>query len=285
MKYLGQLFSLPVLLLASCAYAAQTIPVPRLSTAPVIDGDLSDWPADWHKIAVDMAMEDDDKNRTGALDTELQAVIVGDRLYIATRWPDASEDRLYKPWEWKRNRYKRSKDQEDMFAVRFDMGGDFNTCMITEVDYDVDVWLWSAARSDPHAYASDMWHRISITRIEDAAEYETDSGKIVYIKKGFDSGRPGYKNAKIKQRKKFQGEQLPSIDLSQEPKGSVADVSAKGVWKEGFWNLEMSRQLNTGNDDDVVLEAIDSIRAQIAVFNQAAAEHKSVSGELIFRFK
>ncbi|MEH6823396.1 MAG: ethylbenzene dehydrogenase-related protein [Motiliproteus sp.] len=284
MKYFGRLLSLAALLLTTSAYAAQTIPVPRLATAPIIDGDLSDWPADWHNVAVDVAMEDDKKNRTGALTTELQAVIVGDRLYIATRWPDASENRLYKPWKWRKNRYKRGKNQDDMFAIRFDMGGDFNTCMIAEVDYNVDVWLWSAARSDPNAYASDMWHKISISRIEDAAEYETDSGKIVYIKKGFDSGRSGYKNAKIKQRKKFQGDQLPSIDLSKALKGSVADVSAKGVWKEGVWSLEFSRQLNTGHSDDVVLEAIDSVRAQIAVFNQGFAEHKSVSAELIFRF-
>tara|TARA_R110001583_G_scaffold137_7_gene1416 strand:+ start:330 stop:470 length:141 start_codon:yes stop_codon:yes gene_type:complete len=25
--------------------------------------------------------------------------------------------------------------------------------MITEADYNVDVWLWSSARSDPNSYA------------------------------------------------------------------------------------------------------------------------------------
>jgi hypothetical protein len=273
------------LLVINTAFAELRIPVVSQSKAPTIDGDLSDWPAAWIKVGVDLAMEDDKKNRTGALEAELQAIIVDDRIYIASRWPDDSEDRVYKPWEWNKKAYKRGKDQEDMFAVRFDMGGDFNTCMITDVDYDVDVWLWSAARSDPNNYASDMWHKISTSKIEDAAEYEMDNGTVVYIKKGFDNGRSGYKNAKIKNRKQFQGDQLPSIDTSQGPKGSVADVSAKGVWKEGYWSLEFSRKLTTGNDDDVVLESIDSIRGQIAVFNQGFAEHKSVSEELIFSFK
>lgn len=281
----SQLLPLLALWLATSAHAELQIPVTTLSTAPSIDGELSDWPANWSRVAVDVAMKDDNKNRTGALETELQAVVVGDRIYIAARWPDDSEDRVYKPWEWKKNKYKRGKDQEDMFAIRFDMGGDFKTCMITETDYDVDVWLWSAARSDPNNYASDMWHKISVTKLEDAAEYEGESGKIVYIKKGFDAGRSGYKNAKIADRDKFQGDQLSSIDLSNGPKGSVADVSAKGIWKEGFWSLELSRQLNTGNNDDVALDAITSIRAQIAVFNQGFAEHKSVSEELVFGFK
>ena len=87
-----------------------------------------------------------------------------------------------------------------MFAVRFDMGGDFNSCMIAEADYDVDVWLWSAARTDPHRYANDMWHKITMNPIEDAAEYESENGTVIYIKKGADAGRPGYKNAKVKKR-------------------------------------------------------------------------------------
>ena len=285
MKPLGQLLAITALLAAASAHTAQTIPVTTLATTPSIDGDLSDWPQTWVKVAIDVAMDGDKKNRTGALESDLQVAVSGDRIYLAVRWPDDSEDRVYKPWKWNKKKYRRAKDLEDMFAIRFDMGGDFKTCMITEADYNVDVWLWSSARSDPNGYASDMWHKISINRIEDAAEYETDSGKIVYIKKKFDSGRSGYKNAKIKNRKKFAGDLLPSIDLSQEPKGSVADVSAKGIWKEGFWHLELSRKLDTGNSDDVVLKSIDSIRGQIAIFNQGSAEHKSVSDELIFSFK
>ncbi len=285
MKRFCPLIAVTFLLATNQVNAEQTIAVTPQSVAPVIDGDLSDWPADWSKVSIDVALDGDKKNRTGALDVELQSMVVGDRIFIAARWPDANEDRNYKPWVWAKKQYKRGKDREDMFAVRFDMGGDFNSCMIAEADYDVDVWLWSAARTDPHSYANDMWHKITMNPIEDAAEYETEGGTVIYIKKGADEGRPGYKNAKVKKRKEFQGDELPSIDLSKEPKGSVADVSAKGVWKDGFWQLELSRQLNTGHADDVVLAGVDSIKGQIAVFNQGFAEHKSVSKELVFSFQ
>ena len=260
------------------------IPVNPLDSAPTVDGDLSDWPATWVSVAIDVAKENDKKNRTGALDVEFQAAVSGDRIFLAARWPDAEENRIFKPWVWKKNKYKRGKQRDDMFAVRFDMAGDFHTCMIADADYDVDVWLWSAAKTDPNNYARDMWHKITNKMLDNAAEFKTDSGKTVYIKKSADDGIDGYKTAKIKKRKEFQGDELPSLDTSRPPKGSVADVSAKGVWKEGYWHLEMSRQLNTGNGDDVLLEGKTQIKGQIAVFNEGFAEHKSVSDSLIFKF-
>lgn len=272
------------LLIAFNVSAGQAISVTSPASAPTIDGDLSDWSGDWITVPIKVALEGDKKNRTGALDVEFQASVVGDRFFVAARWPDKKENRIYKPWVWAKKKYKRGKDREDMFAVRFDMGGDYNSCMISEADYDVDVWLWSAARTDPNNYASDMWHKITLNPIEDAAEYESDSGKVVYIKKGADEGRRGYKNKKVKKRKEFQGDELPSIDISKPPSGSVADVSAKGVWKEGFWHLELSRKLNTGHNDDVVLEGVKTIQGQIAVFNKGFAEHKSVSEPLDFTF-
>ena len=51
--------------------------------------------------------------------------------------------------------------------------------------------------------------------------------------------------------------------------GSVADVSAKGAWRNGAWHLEFSRALNTSNSDDVVFKSGLKLLGQIAVFGPA----------------
>ncbi len=270
-------------LAAPLAHAEQKIPVTALAAAPTIDGKADDWGDGWLTVPVKPAMEDDNKNFTGELDVQMQAGVAGDSLYLVARWPDDKAHTDYRPWEWKRNQYKRSRDRDDMFAVRFDMAGDFNTCMIEDVNYKVDVWLWSAGRSNEKGYATDMWHEISLDMIKDAAEYETPGGNTVYIRKESDAGTPAFENNKP-DRKTHQGDVLPGVVFEGEASGSLADVEARGEWSGGFWVLELRRKLDTGHDDDVVLQAGATKKGQIAVFNKGNAEHKSVSGELVFDF-
>ena len=256
--------------------------VSALSAAPSIDGDASDWGNEWVSVHVKPAKEDDNKNRTGELDVQIQAGVNGQEFYLIARWPDEQADIIYRPLIWKKNKYKPSKKRDDMFAVRFEMGGDFNSCMIADANYEVDTWLWSAARSNEKNYATDGHHLITLKMTENAAEYTTPSGKTVYIYKWSDEGKPGFKNAK--RSKKKTEDSLPGVTFLGEPEGSIADVSAKGVWKDGFWTLEFKRKLNTGYKDDVVLPEKGAIRGQVAVFNKGFAEHKSFSEFINFKF-
>jgi hypothetical protein len=270
-------------LAAPASLAGETVLVSALSAAPAVDGDLSDWGDNWHQVQVNPAMEGDDKNRTGTLAIEIQAGVAGDAVFFAARWPDAKADVEYKPWEWKRNKYQRGKDRDDMFALRFDMAGDFNSCMIADADYDVDVWLWSAGRSNPRDYATDMWHKITLSRLENAAEYKTPGGATVYIQKSSDAGLPGFENTRPN-RNQRQEDRLPGIAFTDGPSGSIGDVAAKGVWKDGHWQLELKRKLDTGHADDVVFKPGTTIKGQIGVFNEGYAEHKSVTDVLVFDF-
>lgn len=263
----------------------QPIAVAALAAAPVIDGDLADWGGEgWVRVGVQPAVEDDAKNRLGSIEVELRAGVFDGRFYLAARWPDARADTVYKPWEWSGNRYRRGKRQDDMFAVRFDLEGDYNSCMIADADYRVDVWHWSAGRSDPTGYADDNWHLITTRFLDNAAEYTGPGGKTVYIRKSRDQGTAGYATAKP-DRKNFQGDKLPGIEWPGPPDGSAADVAAKGAWVDGHWQVEMSRALVTGHDDDAELP-LGAIRVgAIAVFDRNDAEHKSVSGDLHFDFR
>ncbi|MBC8412597.1 MAG: hypothetical protein ISR96_13195 [Nitrospira sp.] len=259
----------------------QVIKVERASSSLVVDGDVSEWSGQWNTIALTPAMEGDRTNYTGDINVELIAAVYDHRIYVAAKWPDNKVDVIYKEWEWQRNKYKRGKKLDDMFALRFHMSGDYDYTMISEKTYEVDVWIWSAGRSNLAGYAEDTAQLITTEMLEDAAEYKGPTGKQVFIKKYRDAGNSIYKNTRP-DKKKNQGKSLPGIMLTGNESGSVADVKAKGVWKDGYWYLEMSRALDTGHKDDVVLKPGQSIIGAIAVYNRARAEHKSVSQTLQF---
>jgi len=260
------------------------VPVEALAAAPVVDGDLGDWSGDgWITVTVHPAVRDDADNRLGTIDVLLRAGVHQGRFYLAARWPDRRADAVYKPWEWRGDRYRRGKRLDDMFAARFDLAGDYHSCMIADATYQVDLWLWSAGRSNPVGYADDLMQAITTRFTENAAEYTGPGGKTVYIRKKRDAGTPAYTNTRP-DRRTFQGDKLPGVAWESPPTGSAADILAQGVWADGHWQLEMSRALVTGHEDDAELP-LGALRVgAVAVFDRNSGEHKSVSGDLHYDF-
>lgn len=281
--------------LSQTAAAAEPMPikVAALKDAPAVDGDLTEWgKTGWIKIpikpAVDaserqkMGLEGEDRNFTGKIEVQLKAGVAKGRLYVAIRWPDDAADVEHKGWDWSSSRYLESKRREDMFAIRFHLDGEYDRSMLSSKTYKVDMWLWSAARTNPAGLAEDLTHTFSLTPIESSAEYAVQGIGTVNIKKLRDSGTPAYKL--IRPPREKSADHLPGVELNASPSGSVADVSAKGIWKAGYWNLELSRALNTTHPDDVTFKPGDRTLGQIAVFNHSSDEHKSISEPLLFDF-
>jgi hypothetical protein len=271
----------------------QQVPVLALPVIVTVDGDLREWGKEnWIKIPIKPAMEKSDRakyglegesrNYTGSITVMLKAGVAQGRFFLAVRWPDDNPDTDYKGWEWSGSKYVEGKKRDDMFAVRFHLDGDYDRSMLSGKNYRADVWLWSAARSNPSGHAEDMIHIISGKPIENAAEYETVEFGTLYIKKNRDAGNPMYKATRPPKSK--EAERLPSFELVPDASGSIADVAAKGVWKAGYWNLEFGRKLETGNPDDTAFKAGKKLLGQIAVFNHSSDEHKSISEPLLFDF-
>ena len=265
------------------ADTVQTIDVGQLAFTPETDGVLSEWQAQKpYNVKITPAIKDDDENETGTLEVEFWIGVSNGIIHVAARWPDDNADTDFRPWEWRGGKYRRSKKRDDMFALRFAKSGEYNRSMIADANYEADVWVWSAGRSNLVGKASDQIHRITLKITENAAEYETESGKTVYIDRNTDAGSVGYDTKKVGKVKTES--RLPSIDISGDASGSAADVSARGIWADGFWSLEMQRALDTGHSDDVKLSAAQEILGQIAVFNKNGSQHKSVSELLLFKF-
>ncbi|MDH3221293.1 MAG: ethylbenzene dehydrogenase-related protein [Gammaproteobacteria bacterium] len=261
----------------------QQLDVDQLGFSPQIDGELSEWQVlPPNLIKITPAVDNDPKNRTGTIEVKLWLGMRDGMIYVAAQWPDDAPDDNYRPWEWRGQKYQRSKIRDDMFALRFALAGEFNRSMVADANYQVDVWVWSAGRSNRIGNASDYKHTISLKMIEDVAEYETESGKTVYIDRDRDEGYIGFSTLKPGKTRTTTSRQ--SIDFSREASGSVADVTARGAWNGDYWSLEMVRLLDTGHDDDVKLSAGQKILGQIAVFNKSGGQHKSVSEPLLFSF-
>jgi Ethylbenzene dehydrogenase len=271
----------------------QVVPVPALASAPKVDGDLSEWGTEgWIAIQVKPALERkdrpkygleevDDYNVTGSLVVQLKVGTAGGRFYLAVKYPDATEDKEHQGWEWRDTKYVLVRRFDDQFAVRFHLAGDYDRSMLSAKEYKADVWLWTAARTNPGGIAEDLIHSFTTRLTEDAAEYSLPGGKTVYMKKQRDAGVAPFRN--LPAPKEFKGDRLQSFELVK-ASGSVADVAAKGTWKSGWWSLEFSRAMNTGNSDDVAFKPGLKLLGQIAVFNRGQAEHKSVSEPLLFDF-
>ena len=293
MRFLARVLALATLVLPAWAEELKVIPVVPLVAAPVVDGSPDDWgTVAWIKIPINPAVDRNDRiklglapednNNTGAIVAQLRAGVYRGRLYLAARWPDDAANIEYKGWDWREDRYVESTRRDDMFAVRFHLDGEFDRSMLSGKTYRVDVWLWSAGRSNSLGLAEDMQHSISTRMIEDAAEYATREHGVIYIKKQRDAGTALYQP--VRAPKEMGAPHLSGIKLNTAASGSIADVKAKGTWKAGFWNLEFSRQLDTGNPDDVSFRPGQKTVGQIAVFNRSSDEHKSVSEPLLFDF-
>lgn len=293
LKHISAILMLAPALVLAQAQAPQTIAVSSLPGAPKVDGDLGEWGASgWTKVQVKPALEREERakygldpagerNTTGNVEVEIKAGVAAGRLFVAVRYPDDAADTVHKEWAWRGAKYQRENQLEDMFAVRFQMSGDFDRSMLATKEYKVDVWLWSAARTNPTGVAEDMTHFVTTKMQESAAEYQIKGGPVVYIVKRRDEGKAPYEVSPRPREKT--ADRLPSFEPTA-AEGSAADVAAKGVWKAGKWQLEFSRALDTGNADDVAFKPGGLVTGQIAVFNRNSSEHKSVSEPLSFDF-
>lgn len=211
----------------------------------------------------------------------IRAGVHNNTFYMLATWQDESADTLYKPWHNMGKRWSKGRKKDDMFAVRFELNGTLAACMLSGQNYDVDVWRWTAGRSNPSGYADDMIHKFTTQFREKASEYHHD-GHTVYISTNIDSGSRGW--SYTKKPKSSQTRVVPGIAY-ETPQGSLADVSAKGVWKDGYWTLELSRPLKTADKDDVVFQPGSKTSIQFAFFNAGYRLRKQITNTLILDFQ
>ncbi len=255
------------------AVAEQTLTAPSIDHAITLDGDMGDWDG--------IAGTTVPLTGKGGVDSvELRAAVHGDMIYVLAVWEDSSKDILHKPYKWDEGSksYKKTKQMEDRFAISLRMSGEFSANKIGGSLFVADVWHWKASRSNPAGLAHDKMWKVSDEPFKKGKEFKTEDGKTVYVGRMSDAGDRLYKPLKYDAK---QDDVMPRYQVNMTAQGSIADVRAKGVWRDGRWYLEMARKLDTGHADDAVIPAAGKIEIAVAAFNHVSDGKHSVSEKLV----
>lgn len=243
-KCLFEIFFIVIFILGieRASYGKQTLTALKTQMPPVIDGKIDT--GVWDK-AKEMITHD----KIADIDIAIKALYDKQKIYFLVRFPDPDESRSHKPWVWDKEMgiYGVGPDREDVFQFVFSMENTpVDLSIFADNDYIADCWFWKADRSDPSGFADDKINRLSDSFIESAVKLQSKTGKIMYLSRDLDKGTHMFKSQVLGD---YQGDKLPRF-IHRFPFGSCADISAKGVWQNGFWTLEFSRALDTGYPDD-----------------------------------
>lgn len=268
---------------AAMALATSTeplvIPITALKAAPVLDGSAEDW-KDVAGIEVPLSYLGKPELGKTVL---LKAGTFGDQVFFYSEWEDSTEDTLHKPnvWDEAKQKYVEGAQREDRFAIEFAMEGDYDANWYSGKEFKSDMWNWKAARTNPIGISHDKMTIISKQAMPESYKGTLPDGSSIYIRRPNDSGEEPYETKRY--FKKQQDVMLKYVPKQQLAKG-VDDVKAKGVWKNGKWHLEQSRQLDTQQADDVRFALNTSVKGAIAVFDHDENEHHFISQTLLFKF-
>ncbi len=247
-------------------------------TPPAIDGQSTD--AAWQS-ASQFAFEV--QGASGKMTVTAAALWSPERLWILVRWPDKSKDSVHRPWVWSKDdkAYAAGREVEDALSLSFTREGRMGECMLAGTEASLDLWTWRAGRTDPSGYAEDATMVLSFRRIARANSYQTRTGRSVWIKEDPDAGSQPYQAQIVGA---YAGDRIPRY-IARTPSGSMADVASKGSWKDGFWTVEFSRRLSTGDPADAVFAAGREAYFSIAVFNSREGIDHSTSKELLLKLE
>lgn len=269
-------------LLLSATLGAQTVTVHELSSAPTLDGAVADWA---EVEATTIALVKSVPEATSDVSSvSVKAGTFGDNVYFLLEWEDTTQDIEHKPYVWdaEKKKYGKGEQQEDRLAIQFEMEGDYTTDWFSGNIFKADMWHWKAFRSNELGLVHDKSTLIGDQAVKRAYKTEAKNGKTIYIRRPSDAGSKLYKTKRYSEK---QEDVMPKYILTENPEGSVADVKAKGVWKDGRWALEIARALDTGHEDDVAFARGASVKGGIAIFDHSGNEDHNMSDTLTFEFQ
>ena len=255
--------------LSTGAWAEQQLTAAITDQNIVLDGDTADW-AGITGITVPLTGR-------GKVDSvDLHAAVKGDTIYVLAIWEDSTENILHKPYKWNESagEYKKDKQREDRFAISLRMSGTFSANKISGESFEADIWHWKASRSNPAGIAHDKMWKVSDQPFEKSKEWPTPDGGMIHMARISDQGDRLYKPLKFDTR---QDDTMNRYEVNLDATGSITDVKAKGVWRDGRWYLEMSRKLDTGHNDDAVISLSGAIDIAVAAFNNVDGRKHSTS--------
>lgn len=158
-------------------------------------------------------------------------------------------------WHWRANRGAPIGVSDDQYVGVIRGGDEGRSAWQTNWDGDNKrpKWMYNAELT---GYAALRWEVVESGRLPQDANSFLHPGTMV----DFDPDHAWQ-----------EGDTLPRRAL-RPPAASRADIAAESVWAEGYWNVTLSRALDTGNPMD------DKIFHDGGVYSAAFAIHRNATG-------
>lgn len=269
-----------IILLTVCTQsimADNIIKVYSLDTMPVIDA-----ADDWTQIpftAVPLKSIQNHKNETRTI--LIKTAIHADNIYLFASWDDSKPGTEHKPFIWNNitSRYETGPEREDRLAIQFEIEGKYTTDWLAAKYFKTDMWHWRSSRSAPLNLMHDKTTIVSAKKMTRSRKLKSKDENDIYVK------RPGNKGDKLYKTMRYglyKGDKLPKYIFNPNASGSIADIKALSVWKNGKWFLEINRLLDTGHNDDVKFLTGSKVRAGLAVFDNSSNHDHFISNTLEF---
>lgn len=272
---------------ATAVHAAPPIiKIQKLAAPPKLDGIANEWKGPWSKVGMMPGTtraygpkHKDILNKSGTKTIEVQAGHHGGKIFFAVRVPDKTKDVDWHTLIWSNaeKTYIESKNADDGVALKFDVAGDFDACMLAQREYIADVWHWMAGRTDFTGRAEDQVQLFSKRPIPGGRQRKAKGGGVLYIRQGPDAGVRPFKPA---EPTKKMGDKIPGFTKNPKPSGSLADVGAKGNFAGGLWVVEFARAFTVADPLDARFTVGQKKKFSIAIWNGDEMEHHSTSEEL-----
>lgn len=273
--FLSTLMVMLLLGMSNMAFAEQSIVSTKVETPPVIDGDINE--LIWENVKPTPI-----KDQASGTMILLRSVYSGDKVYFSVFFNDSVENPLHKPWLWDKDKevYETGAHREDTFVFKWNMmDKKVDLSNFSDDSYKADVWYWKANRTNPAGYADDKNQELSDSQSEKSTEVESLTGKKRFLSRHSDKGKPAYTEFKPTTFTESLIDRYPK----SMPKGSRADVIAKGQWKDGNWTIEFERKLVTGHSDDVQFDLSKEYLFGVSIFSLYGKPHDPNSPNLYGR--
>jgi hypothetical protein len=283
-----------------------SLKVSAVGSAPVIDGVVDPIWSSATAFVVRVGTSATYQNAFGPIDVTMKAISYNNKLYVLAQWADATLNVQKKTWMNAAGAWSQGSGDEDRFFMMFDAGNngteraDCSTMchqpvagqMATTGGGNVDVWHWKAARTNPGNRADDKWWDGS-GRNSDSRNASLYTDNIENVG-GMD--RPMFMHTdstdytgdflfemdKVAFDPSFNwdGKMIPFYVIDPSATGSRWDVVAKGLHASGAWTLELCRDFDTTNGDDVVLGS-GSVQISVAITDDSGGNHSGAAPFLL----
>jgi hypothetical protein len=210
------------------------------------------------------------------LAVEAAAATDGRRLYVLFTWPDGDLSGRHLPWTWNLSSkaYERVEVLDDGLAVMWRMSG-----AAGKTRREFDLWIWRAGREGTGTHASDAKLIVDDEPFYMASKLRAGRAGS-WARLDFDKGRLPYE---IMLPSSFSGPEVASY-RPRSPDGSASDVRSIGSWSAGRWIVEMSRDLDTGQADDIPFEMEGTCVLAVSLLQGKGLNESRVSEVLTLRW-